>query len=326
MTLTQLELAKAVFEARSFSRAATACHISQPSLSNAVAKLEQELGGPLFARSTRRVEVTPLGSSLLPLIESVIESVRHLSKAAEAVKNPEAKLIRLGLSPLVSTPVLATALRPFQKTAKGTTVILKQCFLEDLKQRLRTGVLDLAAVPAGFFGRGYDRCPFYEDSLRYLPRDGASDAPGGAEPVTLKEIAKQTFVVTADGCGLTLFVRDLFRKNHQNLREYPGIALTHEVIEEWVDLGLGSGLLPLRKLTSQRQRGRPVVIGRDKPVIVNYELVWLQNTIMSSQLARMIDHFRVSVPMLLSSISHNSIPSLVPPEGGRRHAGASYSR
>ncbi|MFN7919712.1 MAG: LysR family transcriptional regulator [Bryobacteraceae bacterium] len=300
MTLTQIRFARAVAREKSFSAAATACNVSQPSLSNAIANLESELGGPLFARTTRRVNLTPLGEKLAPLLEDVEESVRNLEEAAKAARNASVKLIRMGLSPLVSTPLLALALRPFEARNPSVKVVLKQCFLEDLRDRIGGHALDAAIVPSGFFGRDWERCPFYSDTLQYLASENSPQTGVAAGSVTPRQIAGDTFVLTGDGCGLTPFVRALFQKQRIRIREYPGQALNHQVIEEWVALGLGSGLLPLRKLTSQKPRARPVVTPNGMPVEVSYELAWRKRSDCGPHVTALIRHFRDVVPKLIA--------------------------
>jgi LysR family hydrogen peroxide-inducible transcriptional activator len=289
MTLTQLRFAAAVAEARSFSAAAAACHVSQPSLSAAVAKLEGELGGLLFSRTTRRVDVTPLGATLLPLMTAVLDGVDHLDAAAVAARQPSRRVVRLGLSPLVSTTVLARVLRAFEQQRPDVSVVLKQCFVPDLRERLEHETLDVAAVPAGFGGRSFDRCPFYADPLHYLPSD---DQAGERGPVSLEAIAGDDYVLTADGCGLTPFVKTLFRRHGHRLRAYAGVALNHQVIEEWSSLGLGAGLLPLRKLSVSKRRARPVLLPSGTPVLVKYELVWRRRGAGGPHVTALIRHFR----------------------------------
>jgi DNA-binding transcriptional LysR family regulator len=298
-----MRFARAVAQAKSFSAAAIACRVSQPSLSNSVANLEQELGGPLFHRTTRHVELTALGEKLLPLIEGVIESSDHLAAAAAAEHNPQLRLIRIGLSPLVSSQILAQALTPFERRhAANTKVVLKQCFLDDLRERLRRQTLDVAVVPSGFFGNGYRRCTFYSDTLEYLAAEREPGSGGEGVPdrgISLQEAGRDTFVLTADGCGLTPMVRQLFRKARIPMQEYPGCALNHQVIEEWVGLGLASGLLPKRKLTSQRPRSR-TLLRNGQPVAVTYELVWPTRSAAGAHVTALIRHFREVVPKLIA--------------------------
>ena len=300
MTLTQMEFARAVAQHRSFSKAAAACNVSQPSLSNAVAKLEMELGGPLFVRTTRQVTLTPAGDRLLPLIHGVLESSALLSAAAATERNPERPFLRVGLSPLVSTGVLAAALRPFESMHSDLKLVLKQCMLEDLRERLDQRLLDVAVVPKGFFKGRFERCFFYADTLQYLPaQTGAEDRSPTRIGISVREASQDTFLLTADGCGLTPLVRELFRKEGCRLREYPGVALNYQVIEEWVALGIGSGLLPKEKVHSQKNRAIPL-LRRGKPVLVPYELIWLKQDLASDAVKSLVRHFETVVPSVLA--------------------------
>ena len=84
MKLRQLQFVQAVVEHGSFSRAAELCHATQPTLSNAIAQLETELGGKLFTRTTRRVDLTPFGAYLMPDLTAVLEA-RDEMRTAEGL-------------------------------------------------------------------------------------------------------------------------------------------------------------------------------------------------------------------------------------------------
>ncbi len=72
MNLSHLKFVKATAEFKSFSKAAQFCHVTQPTLSNGVLKLEEELGEKIFVRTTRTVALTPFGEILLPTIASIL--------------------------------------------------------------------------------------------------------------------------------------------------------------------------------------------------------------------------------------------------------------
>ena len=74
MNLRHLEFALAAARERSFSRAAERCHVTQPTLSNGIALLEGELGGQIFVRTTRKVDLSAFGQQILPLIEAVVQA------------------------------------------------------------------------------------------------------------------------------------------------------------------------------------------------------------------------------------------------------------
>jgi DNA-binding transcriptional LysR family regulator len=300
MTIVQMQFALAVSREKSFSAAADSCRVSQPSLSVAIRKLERELGGPLFLRTTRRVELTPLGQQSVPLFEDVLETVQRLQSIADVSRRP-ARIIRLGASPLISTSMLGNVLRPFQRRQPTVQIVIKQCFLDGLQERLANHSLDLAIAPVGFLRRNFDRCPFYTDTLQFIAAEPVVERGGNKAGIGIRELAQETFVLTADGCGLTALVRKLFQKEGLRLNEYPGTALTHQVIEEWADLGLGAGLLPKLKLTTTKFRACPV-LRRGKPVEVRYEVVWRRRSEAGSHVTALIRHFQQAVPKLVQTI------------------------
>jgi len=301
MTIVQIQFALAVARKKSFCAAADSCRVSQPSLSVAVRKLERELGGLLFIRTTRRVELTPLGQQSVPLFEDVLETVQRLQAIADASRRPQHQIIRVGTSPLISTSMLGNVLRPFQRRQPDVQVVIKQCFLDGLQERLASHSLDLAIAPVGFLQRNFERCHFYTDTLQFIAAEAVIDRGGNKAGIGIKEIAKETFVLTADGCGLTPFVRKLFQKEGLRLNEYPGTALTHQVIEEWADLGLGAGLLPKLKLTTAKARACPV-LKSGKPVQVQYEVVWHPRSQAGAHVTALIRHFQHAVPKLIQTI------------------------
>src|SRR5438309_7753772 len=102
MDLRQMEYAVAVVEYGGFTRAASACYVSQPSLSQGVAKLEAELGTPLFHRVGRRVVLTSAGEAFLEPARQVLRDVRTIRDAVDAVAGVDA-----GQLDLVALPTLA---------------------------------------------------------------------------------------------------------------------------------------------------------------------------------------------------------------------------
>src|SRR5690625_7211592 len=75
MELHQMRYVLAVAHARSFTRAAEACHVVQSALSQQISKLERELGVPLFSRSSRRVELTAAGAAFVPWARTTLDAV-----------------------------------------------------------------------------------------------------------------------------------------------------------------------------------------------------------------------------------------------------------
>ena len=182
MNLNQLRFARAVARSGSFSKAAEACHVTQPTLSNAIVQLEEELGGRLFHRTTRSVTVTPFGHYALPLIETVLDAQAELLGAAKAYHEPQHKLLRIGLSPLIDVRFLNRLLAPFREAYPEVEVFFKQCFLDDMETRLANGTVDVAIVPRRLPRIGRESCTLYAEPLYFLPRDGGPTLAEDAAP------------------------------------------------------------------------------------------------------------------------------------------------
>jgi DNA-binding transcriptional LysR family regulator len=261
MNLNQLRFATAVAQHRSFSRAAEQCHITQPSLSTAVAQLEQELGGRLFDRTTRQVELTPLGRDLLPLIGELLDAERAIRQAARRPAEG-VRLVRVGFSPAVHLAPIHLALAAWRRDPGNPEVVLKECLHQDLHRRLEEGTLDLALV-AELGQHSRQAVRLHDEPLMLVAARPRKAWEAGAP---LKALAGETFAFTS-GCGLADAVRQAFRRARVAIREYPGQALSYRVIEEWADLGLGSGILPRSKL-SPGTPAVPVMHAGSRPLML----------------------------------------------------------
>ena len=97
MTLTELRYIVAVAREKHFGRAAEACFVSQPTLSVAIKKLEEELDVKLFERGASEVSVTPLGQEIVRQAQQVIEQAAAIKEIAKRGKDPVAGPLRLGI-------------------------------------------------------------------------------------------------------------------------------------------------------------------------------------------------------------------------------------
>ena len=100
MNLSQLRYVKAVAETGSFTLAAERCYVTQPTLSNGIAQLEQEWEERLFTRTTRSVSLTPFGHHILPFIDKMLDAQVELLHETRNFVRPR-KVIRIGTSPLI---------------------------------------------------------------------------------------------------------------------------------------------------------------------------------------------------------------------------------
>src|SRR5262249_45246950 len=114
MNHNHLRFASSVARLSSFSKAAAACHITQPTLSNAIMQLEELLGVRLFERTTRNVALTPFGQHIMPSIDNVLASLADLERSKDAYFRPDVKFARIGLSPAADMARLSSLIKPFR--------------------------------------------------------------------------------------------------------------------------------------------------------------------------------------------------------------------
>src|SRR6516164_1283553 len=115
MNLQQLRYARAVADCGSFVEAANRCAVTQPTLSNGVAQLEQELGRRLFDRTTRSVQLTEFGQLILPSIVDVLNAQEALLAKARNLTRPERSLVRIGVSPILGVKLVDLIIEPFRR-------------------------------------------------------------------------------------------------------------------------------------------------------------------------------------------------------------------
>lgn len=292
MNLSQLQYVKKVFETGSFSRAAQLCFVTQPSLSNAIAQLEKELGGRLFFRTTHSVKPTPFGEKLLPLVESVLDAQGELLKTARKLVEPERKSIRIGFCPSVNVHLLTSRLKPFKKSNPEVEIILRECLTSDLKQHLETFEIDFACAPESFEMSGAGRTFFYDEELYCLPKGSKSFFNDAEKSIRLEEIAGETIVFTGEGCGLAAALRNLFYSRDFIFNEYAGRALSYQVLEDWAALGIGAAILPKSKISQKNENARPLLLSDGKPAGITFQTIWNENAPQSRIYKLLIRYFK----------------------------------
>ena len=109
----------------------------------------------------------------------------------------------------------------------------------------------------------------------YVPKGREQTWSNGAtSTIRFDEIAGDVFVMVPDACGLTRTVRNVFRSHRRALHEYPGEALSYQVLEQWAALGIGAAMLPLSKIASQVDRARHIIDKQGHHIQVEFEVLW----------------------------------------------------
>lgn len=163
MTLAELRYLVALARERHFGRAAAASFVSQPTLSVAIRKLEDELGVSLFERRRDAVTVTPIGQQIVAQALRVLEEVDLIKQLAKAGKDQLASPLRVGAIHTVG-PYLFPALIPqMHALAPGMLLLIEENYTAKLTQRLKQDALDAIIVSEPYAEPGIETAALYDE-------------------------------------------------------------------------------------------------------------------------------------------------------------------
>jgi LysR family hydrogen peroxide-inducible transcriptional activator len=165
MTLTELRYIVAVARERHFGRAAEACFVSQPTLSVAVRKLEEEIGVTLFERGPNEISVTALGEQIVAQAQRVLEEVEAIRQLAQQGKDPLDGPLRLGVIYTIGPYLLPHLIPALRKRAPRMPLLIAESFTADLSERLRHGELDVIVISLPFAEAGIVTQPLYDEAF-----------------------------------------------------------------------------------------------------------------------------------------------------------------
>jgi LysR family hydrogen peroxide-inducible transcriptional activator len=199
MELDQLRYFCAIVEAGGFSRAARQIHVSQPSLSQQIRKLEDELGARLFDRLGRSVRLTELGRAFLPRARGVL---RELEAARGDVLERKASIggtICVGVIPTIAPYFLPSLLTAFSRLHPEARVTVVEEITPLLLEKLRTGSMDVAlvALPLPVRGHEFEALPLLKEKL-YAVLPSRHPLARGAQ-LSLGDLSEEPFLLLRDG-------------------------------------------------------------------------------------------------------------------------------
>ncbi len=302
MKLRQIDYAVRLAHTLSFRKAAAEAGATQPTLSNGLVQLEEELGGRLFDRTTREVSLTPFGQHMLPFLEALLGDVDEIEKAASAWHNPAHKILRIGMSPLIDLKTVERALGPYRQANPNVSILFKECLLDDLIERIQTGKLDFGLRVTEPAPDGMQVLPAYRDPLFYLPRE-TKGSDHSLHPWQINSLPDAPIICTNGACGLNAALERLFEAEGACLTLYPGYALSYHVIEEWTELGVGAAILPAAKLSATNMTAGPLEGPDGQALEFSYE--WVMNSARLANTPTHVNAFRQHIetiaPALLNS-------------------------
>jgi LysR family transcriptional regulator, hydrogen peroxide-inducible genes activator len=247
MTLTELKYIVAVAREKHFGKAAEACHVSQPTLSVAIKKLEEELDMKIFERSASEVSVTALGEEVVRQAQSVLEQAAEIKEIAKRGKDPLAGPLRLGVIYTIGPYLLPALVRQVIDRTPQMPLMLQENFTVRLLEMLRTGEIDCAILAEPFPDTGLAMAPLYDEPfMAALPRNHPL---AGEASLTTSQLKDETMLLLGTGHCFRDHVLEVcpefarFASRTEGIRKsFEGSSL--ETIKHMVAAGMGVTLVP----------------------------------------------------------------------------------
>jgi DNA-binding transcriptional LysR family regulator len=169
MEFNQVRYFLALARSLNFTRAAETCNVTQPALTKAIQKLEEELGGLLFHRERGLTQLTELGQLMQPLLEQMSTAAQAAREQAVAFQRREISPLRLGFDHAVPSAMVTPVLRELGRRVAGFELDMRQHSTPELSDLLLQGEIDAALLDSGAkLPERLDRWPLFEARLVVL--------------------------------------------------------------------------------------------------------------------------------------------------------------
>lgn len=197
MTLTELRYIVALKQTGHFGKAAERCFVSQPTLSVAIKKLEEELDVSLFERSRTRVRATPLGEQIIQQAQNVLEQTNVIQELANLGRDPLGSTLSIGAIFTIGPYLFPRFVTQLQHTAPGMPLYIEENYTAVLREKLRLGQLDVIVIALPFNEPDVVTQSIYEEPFVVLLAKGHPLAE--RKTITPKLLEKEKVLLLGEG-------------------------------------------------------------------------------------------------------------------------------
>ena len=275
MELSQVGVFLEAVERGSFRRAAEALLLTQPSVSTRIQRLEDELGVPLFHRTSRGVRLTDMGRIFFPFAQRAMESLRQGTEVLESARHTSAGILNMATARVIGTYVLPGILWEFQQKYPETNLHIKvgqsaEVLQMVLDEEVQIGLARYMQHP------DVDAIHLYDEEAVLVTHPGNTFASSGTP--SMRQVAQQPLILYDPGnpgSSYSTFINESFR----NAGITPKVEMnldSVEAVKNMVELGLGISFLPRSSLRKNLENGTLVIIPlaeRQQVLLPTYALV-----------------------------------------------------
>lgn len=263
MTLNELRFIVAVAQERNFRRAAEKSFISQPALSLAIQKLEEELGLKIFERGKGEISITPIGNAIVEQAQRVLEEANHIREIAAHGQNQLTAPLRIGIIYSVGPYLLPNLIPTLKKIAPAMPLDVEENITANLDTLLRNGKLDVIVIALPFGDANILTRSLYDEPFDVVVNTDHRWA--NRRSIKAHELAEENVLLLDSGhCFSNQVVEACPDLNRKKADSQHGTSL--ETIRNMVASGLGITVLPASANSERYRSSLLKIIPFSKPV------------------------------------------------------------
>jgi LysR family hydrogen peroxide-inducible transcriptional activator len=271
-TLRQLQYLRLLAQHGSFSRAAEAARVTQPTLSSGVQELEKILGAPMVDRNRSGVILTAAGAEAVARAGAILAQAEDLVQACRGASQPLEGRLRLGVIPTVAPFVLPGALRVLRARFPKLRLFLREDMTQRLIADLKSGMLDVTLIALPYDVAGLEWAHVSHDELLVAFPDGHPLA--SSKTVSAKRLEGENLILLEDGHCLREHALSACGLGPQKSTHEEGFAATSlATLVQMVGSGLGVTLLPAMAVEAGLAKAAQVSVLPLAPDVASREIV-----------------------------------------------------
>ncbi|MBO5245562.1 MAG: LysR family transcriptional regulator [Selenomonadales bacterium] len=256
---------------KSFSKAAQANFVSQSTISKGIRDMENEIGEPLFHRSSKHVELTDMGERLVLVAAKLVGMFTHMTEYLRDEKSVEKGLLRIGLPPITGATVFGQLLGRFKRRYAGIDIQLFEYGSKNVESALKEGSIDVGIVCSKPQEGMYHTILFPKDTLKVVlhPTHPLAEL----HQIDIRDLEKENFVLYRKDFSL----HDAIVKRCKAAGFVPNVILEttqRELMTQIVEANLGITLLPAQIADGLSPRHTKAIPLADPQIYLEIALIW----------------------------------------------------
>lgn len=249
LSIQQMHYILVLSEELQFQRASERCFVTQPTLSMQVKKAEELLGHPIFDRSRNPIQLTPFGSSLLPIIREVVNESNKIDNLLERMKGNYKEVIKIGVIPTIASYLVPDMFQKWQERIGHVQLMIEELKTEELILVLERKEIDLAILAGPYNDNRLRTIPmFKEEILAYMPSCNKNE-------ISVEELTElHPWLLSRGNCLRTQMIQFCQLKEGRVIDAWNYEGGNLELLLKMVDMNGGYSLVPEYYHLNENQR------------------------------------------------------------------------